>query len=114
MGTDNNTSSGGHTVTSFLLVGLCGFFAVLLAILALVEWLARVLDSITWATLIVAVFFAVIAVIIYFASVRSAVKNIQDKLDTVYDVANTAKTGYEWIIRKKNLIVNLWEELHNS
>ncbi len=67
---------------------------------AVVLWLSEILGSTVLACIIVGGVFAIVAIIIYFASVRTTIERFRENLDTVYEVSRLAKSGYEWIIAR--------------
>ncbi len=67
---------------------------------AVVLWLSEILGSTVLACIIVGGVFAIVAIIIYFASVRATIERFRESLDTVYEVSHLAKSGYEWIIAR--------------
>lgn len=67
---------------------------------AVVLWLSEILGSTVLACIIVGGVFAIVAIIIYFASVRTTIERFRENLDTVYEVSRLAKSGYEWILRR--------------
>lgn len=67
---------------------------------AVVLWLSEILGSTVLACIIVGGVFAIVAIIIYFASVRATIERFRENLDTVYEVSHLAKSGYEWILRR--------------
>lgn len=67
---------------------------------ALLLWLAEIVGSTVLACIIVGGVFAIVAIIIYFASVRATIERFRENLDTVYEVSHLAKSGYEWIIAR--------------
>jgi len=91
---------GGHLVAPLVFFGLASIIAVCLFIGAFVMWLAELIGSIAIAALITAGFFAVLALVIYLLSVRTAVAQLRDRLDTVYDVAMRVRAGYNWFADK--------------
>ena len=91
----------GNIVASLVFFGETAAIAIILFIDAFVfMWLA----SLTWAFSVAARFtggfFAVLAAVVYLLSVRSAVKYVRDRIDTVYEVASRVKEGYDWLSDK--------------
>lgn len=73
--------------------------AVVLFVTALVMWLAELLDSGALAAVIVGAVFALAAWIIYSVSVRRSIRYINDRMETVYEVAYAVHNWYKLIIR---------------
>ena len=92
-------------VTPLVLFGLTTTAAVILLITTLVVWLAEVTGSMIWATLIVGGFFAIVATIVYFASVRGVIRYIRDQMENISEMAQLIKAGYRWVTDKINSIL---------
>ena len=73
--------------------------AVVLFVTALVMWLAEMLDSGALAAVIVGAVFALAAWIIYSVSVRQSIRYINDRMETVYEVAYAVRNWYKLVIR---------------
>jgi len=73
--------------------------AVVLLITALVIWLAELLDSGALAAVIVGAVFALAAWIIYSVSVRRSIQYINDRMETVYEVAYAVRNWYKLVTR---------------
>lgn len=68
---------------------------VILLMTSLVIWLTELIGSASLAALCLAGLFLVVAWIIYIVWTRTVVDYINEKLDTIYDVAFAARNGYE-------------------
>ena len=90
----------GNIVASLVFFGVTAGIAIILFIDAFVMWLASLTGSVAVAALITGGFFAVLAAVVYLLSVRSAVKYVRDRIDTVYEVASRVKEGYDWLSDK--------------
>ena len=73
--------------------------AAVLFVTALVMWLAELLDSGALAAVIVGAVFALAAWIIYSVSVRRSIRYINDRMETVYEVAYAVRNWYKLVIR---------------
>ncbi|HBX90074.1 hypothetical protein [Alistipes sp.] len=94
----------------YLAASIAGFIttallAVMLGLTAAVAWLTQLTGSLVAASLVIGGFFAVIAAIIYRLSIRDAVEQLRTQVETVYDVARAAKSGYEWIAERVLLML---------
>lgn len=69
--------------------------ATIMLIVTVVIWLAEMIGSVQWATLIVGGFFFFVAWLIYVLAVRPALDYIRGRLDTIYDVAYAVQNGYK-------------------
>ena len=90
----------GNIVASLVFFGVTAAIAIILFIDAFVMWLASLTGSVAVAALITGGFFAVLAAVVYLLSVRSAVKYVRDRIDTVYEVASRVQEGYDWLSAK--------------
>ncbi len=84
--------------------------AVLLTITALVIWIASLSGSFIIATLSVAAVAVIVAFAIYLASLRRPIRQLADKIETVYDVAESVREAYEWVTTRLPLML-LFKEL---
>ena len=94
----------GNIVASLVFFGVTAAIAIILFIDAFVMWLASLTGSVAVAALITGGFFAVLAAVVYLLSVRSAVKYVRDRIDTVYEVASRVKEGYDWLSDKFSVL----------
>lgn len=83
-----------------MLLPLLSFAAVIVVIVillmtALVIWLTELIGSASLAALCLAGVFMLVAWLIYVVWTRPVVDYINEKLDTIYDVAFAARNGYE-------------------
>ena len=83
-----------------MLLPLLSFAAVIVVVVillmtALVIWLTELIGSASLAALCLAGVFLLIAWMIYVVWTRPVVDYINEKLDTIYDVAFAARNGYE-------------------
>lgn len=103
-----------HFVASFVWFTATAAIALLLLLTAVVVWLSELTGSFIFSALIVGGFFAIVSTMIYLLSVREAIDEIHDEIDTVYEVARTVKTGYEWVTDKVELFLKLRESLRDK
>lgn len=102
----NDTQPGRSAIAPIVFFGLTMTVAVVMLLWALVLWLASLTGSMIWGTLIVGGFFALIATILYFASVRKTVRYIREQAETITEMARIVKTGYDWFTEKINDTMN--------
>lgn len=100
METNNRAPSGGGFIIALIFFVLTAAIAIFMLLAALLVWLSALTGSPIIATLILAGTFSLIAALIYLLSVREGVERIRTQIETVYDVAQSAKMGYEWIVDK--------------
>lgn len=95
--TEHRSRSVAGPLVSFSLTAV---IAVGMLLTALLLWLAEIVGSVALACIMVGGLFALVALIIYFASVRRTFARFREHLDTVYEVSRLAKSGYEWILHR--------------
>ena len=69
--------------------------AVILLMTACVIWLTELIGSASLAALIMAGVFLVVSWVVYIVWTRPVIVYINEKLDTIYDVAFAARNGYK-------------------
>ena len=84
---------------ALIIVALAAPAAALLFVVALVVWLAELMGSIIYPCLIVGLFFALLATIVYKVSLRDAMREIDERLKVIYDVTRLLREGVEWGVR---------------
>lgn len=65
---------------------------------ALVVWVADVVGSLLFATIIVGVIYLVVAIVVYFMSLHSTIERISRRLDTVYEVSAAIEAAYRQVV----------------
>lgn len=65
---------------------------------ALVVWVADVVGSLLFATIIVGVIYLVVAIVVYFMSLHATIERISRRLDTVYEVSATIEAAYRQVV----------------
>ena len=73
--------------------------AALLLVVALVVWLAELMGSIIYPCLILGLLLAAMATIIYSVSLRSIMREMDERLRVIYDVMKLLREGVEWGMR---------------
>mgnify|MGYP001126967376 CR=1 FL=1 len=101
-----NKPSGGRFLVALLAFALTAATGIVLLLTTLVVWLSALTGSLVTATLIVSG--------LCFLLARAPIDRIQDQVETVYDVAHAAKTGYEWLSGKLQLFLAVREELRKE
>ena len=84
---------------ALIIVALAAPAAALLFVVALVVWLVELMGSIIYPCLIVGLFFALLATIVYKVSLRDAMREIDERLQVIYDVTRLLREGVEWGVR---------------
>ncbi len=93
---DRNTL-GGYFGPALLCFVLAAAMALLLLVAALAVWLSQVIGSLALSLLIIGGFFIVLAVTLYLFSLRSGFRLISSRLETIYNLAYTARWGFEML-----------------
>ena len=84
-------------LAALIIVALVAPAAALLFVVALVVWLAELMGSLIYPCLIVALFLAILAIIIYKVSLRDALREMHERMGVVYEVTKLLREGFEWI-----------------
>ena len=84
---------------ALIIVALAAPAAALLLVVALVVWLAELMGSVVYPCLVLGLFFALISYIIYKVSLRYAVREIDERLQVIYDVTRLLREGVEWGVK---------------
>ena len=109
-----NKPSGGRFLVALLAFALTAATGIVLLLTTLVVWLSALTGSLVTATLIVSGLCFLLAAAIYALALRAPIDRIQDQVETIYDVAHAAKTGYEWLSGKLQLFLAVREELRKE
>ncbi len=84
---------------ALIIVALAAPAAALLFVVALVVWLAELMGSIIYPCLIVGLFFALLAAIVYKVSLRDTMRELHERIGVIYDVTKTLREMVEWGVR---------------
>ena len=84
---------------ALIIVALAAPAAALLLIVALVVWLAELMGSVIYPCLILGLFFALLATIIYKVSLRDAMREVGERLGVIYEVTRLLHGAVEWGVR---------------
>ncbi len=112
MSTSNPSRS--HLICWFLFFGMSTVIAILMLLLAAFVWLSAWTGSFIVSALILGVFFAVLAIVIYLSAIRDALERIRIQAETIYEVARLAQSGYQWVVGKVLLFLRLRDLLHSK
>lgn len=85
--------------TALIIVVLAGLAAALLFVAALVLWLAKLMGSVIYPCLIVGLFFALLALLLYKLSLRDVIRELHERIDLIYDVTKSVRDGVEWVMK---------------
>ncbi len=85
--------------TALIIVVMAGLAAALLFVIALVLWLAELMGSIIYPCLLVGLFFAFIAFLLYKLSLRDIMRELHERIDIIYDVTKSVRDGVEWVMK---------------
>ena len=86
-------------ITALIIVALAAPAAALLLVVALVVWLSEIMGSIIYPCLILGLFFALLANIIYKVSLRDAMREMNERLSVIYDVTKLLSEVVGWGMR---------------
>ena len=89
----------GTPFAALIIVVLAALVAALLIVVALVVWLAEVMGSLLYPCLIVGLFFALLAIIVYRISLRDILVELHERVTVIYDVTKTLREAVEWGVR---------------
>ena len=84
---------------ALIIVALAAPAAALLFVVALVVWLAELMGTIIYPCIIVGIFFALLATVVYRVSLRDGMRELHERIGVIYDVTKTLREGVEWGIR---------------
>lgn len=88
----------GSLIAPFVVFGLLLLVTVIFLLTAATLYLGELLGSMTCATLCLGGFFALVALVVYLASVRPAVARIHYQVERVRAVFETVHDTYLWIV----------------
>ena len=80
---------------TLIIVALAASAAALLLVVALVVWLAELMGSIVYPCLILGVLLAALATIIYKVSLRQTMRQTEEHLGVIYDVAKIVNSALQ-------------------
>ena len=84
---------------ALIIVALAAPVAALLFVVGVVVWLAELMGSLIYPCLIVGLFFALLAFVVYKVSLRDAMREIDERLSVIYEVTKLLREGIEWGMR---------------
>lgn len=94
---DRNSASN-HLGSGVLLFLLTASMALLLLVCALTVFLSQLIGSLIGAMLLLGALFGVVAGTVYYFSLHDTFRQLQSRLETIYEVARAAQWGYEQVI----------------
>lgn len=98
----------GRFIVALVLFVLLAATCLVLLLAALVFWLAALTGSMAAAALIVGGCCLLMAVIVWLVALRDPLDRIGERIETVYEVARTAREGYRWITSKALPLLTLF------
>lgn len=96
----NDRSASGHFAAALLLFGISALVALLMGLTALLVWLSALTGSFVLSAALLGALFALVAGAIYRFALRDELQRLRTQIETVYEVAHAARTGYEWLVAK--------------
>ena len=85
----------GFPFAALIIVALAAPAAALLLIVALVVWLAELMGSVVLPCLILGIALALLATIIYKVSLRQTIRQTEEHLGVIYDVAKIVNSALQ-------------------
>jgi hypothetical protein len=73
--------------------------SILLLVVALIDWLAAFFGSLMIPCLIVALFMALLAALVYLYALRPSLAQARARFDIIYEVFRHIKRGVDWVHR---------------
>jgi H+/Cl- antiporter ClcA len=92
------------------IVVLAALVAALLFVAAIVVWLAGIMGSIFYPCLIVGALFAIVATMIYKVSLRQTIRQTEEELGVVYDVAKMVNSTLHRLFTFVDSILSIREK----
>ena len=86
-------------LAALTIVALAAPAAALLFVVSVVMWLAELMGSLIYPCLIVGLFFALLALVVYKVSLHDAMREVEERLSVIYDVTRLLREGIEWGMR---------------
>ena len=86
----------GFPFAALIIVALAAPAAAILFVVALVIWLAELMGSLIVPCLLVGLFLALLATIIYKVSLRDAMREVDERLSVIYEVTKLLREGIAW------------------
>ena len=86
-------------LAALIIVALAAPAAALLLVVAIVVWLSELMGSVIYPCLILGLFFALLATIVYKVSLRDAMREIDERWRVIYDVTKLLREGIDWGVR---------------
>ncbi len=102
-------SDSSHAVIATLLFVISAIAAASLLLFAFVVWFAEVLNSYPMALTITGLALGCVATVIYFSTLRPIVHEISEQVATIYAVAKSAQSGYQWVVSQASVWLNLFK-----
>ncbi|MEE1099751.1 MAG: hypothetical protein UHY58_07500 [Alistipes sp.] len=90
-------SFSGHFASALIIFALAAVISILLLFTALIVWLSGLIGSLELAILGIGVLLCVVAAVIYTFTLKDAFRQIGYRMETIYEVAETAQRGYLWL-----------------
>ncbi len=82
-----------------IIVALAAPAAAFLFVVALVVWLAELMGSLIYPCILLGGIFALLAFIIYKVSLRDIMREIDERIATIYEVTRTLRQCVEWGVK---------------
>lgn len=100
-------NGGGHLIGVITLFVIASFLSSVLLLSALLLFLSELLGSMLFSLLVAGGASMLIALLIYFCSLRPLVNEIREQLHTIYEVATLLRVAVDWLRVKLANLLNL-------
>ena len=84
---------------ALIIVALAAPAAALLGVVALFVWLAELMGSVIYPCLILGLFLALLATIVYKVSLRDIMQDMHERVTVIYDMTKLLREGIDWAMR---------------
>lgn len=103
------SSHNSHTLIACLGFVIAAIAAASLLLFAFVVWFAEVVNSYPLALTLTGLILGGIAAVVYLLSIRPVVNDLNEQIETIYQVAKSAQSGYLWLLERANMLFNLFK-----
>lgn len=104
---DSLRNPGGSFIVALIVFVMIAATGLMLFLTTFVLWMYALTGSLIVATLIVGGCCTLAAALIYCGLLRPQLCRMQEQIDTVYEVARAARSGYEWVLDKVATLISL-------
>ncbi len=95
----NHNNSSDHLLGGITIFLIFALIASTTLLIALSLWLAEVLGSLIGAMVVIGLSATVIALVVYFTTLRPAVCRMREMIAMIYEVTSVIHSGYQWMVK---------------